>query len=92
MQANTLIFGATPAATAPGATTTILVGVNNTDNPPSILYLDGVPPSTSPGLATEPQHRRFFSLSRCAQGDHCAVFHMHWSQCSMRISKMCMNG
>ncbi len=41
MQANTLIFGATPTVTLPGATTTILVGVNNTDNPPSILYLDG---------------------------------------------------
>ena len=44
MQANTLIFGSTPSATLPGATTTILVGVNNTDNPPSILYLDGAPP------------------------------------------------
>ncbi|CAL5220002.1 g1945 [Coccomyxa viridis] len=39
-KANTLIFGATPTVTLPGATTTILVGVNNTDNPPSILYLD----------------------------------------------------
>ena len=51
MQANTLIFGATPTATLPGATTTILVGVNNTDNPPSILYLDGAPPEIPFGLA-----------------------------------------
>ena len=47
MQADTLIFGATPLATLPGATTSILVGVNNTDNPPSIMYLDGALPTTS---------------------------------------------
>ncbi len=44
LQANTLIFAVgTPNATLPGAATTILVGVNNTDNLPSILYLDGAP-------------------------------------------------
>ena len=42
MQASTLLFGSTPPATLAGAATTITVGVNNTDAPTSILYLDGV--------------------------------------------------
>ena len=41
LQANTLIYSSDSPAAKAGASTTLTVLVNNTDNPPSNLYLDG---------------------------------------------------
>ena len=41
LQANTLIYSNDSPAAKAGASTTLTVLVNNTDAPPSELYLDG---------------------------------------------------